>query len=252
MNGGRFDSHSVGGDVMKCLRVSATLNARSDDSALVHATRQGDAEAFEELVKRYDFRLLRIAFHVTHNREDAEEAVQDAFLKAYTNLDQFEETASFSTWLTRIVVNESLIKLRKEGNIKKHKTSLTDQLEERITFEIADWAPNPEQLYSATELRGILIKSLESLRPALTVVFVLRDVVGLAGDEAAEVLSLAPSSVRARLFRARLQLREKLSKYFRKSSTSDALHGSLRDHPPILAVKAVSEMPVYVRRHSSP
>ena len=121
---------------MKCLRVSATLNARSDDSALVHATRQGDAEAFEELVKRYDFRLLRIAFHVTHNREDAEEAVQDAFLKAYTNLDQFEETASFSTWLTRIVVNESVIKLRKEGNIKKHKTSLTDQLEKGLPSKL--------------------------------------------------------------------------------------------------------------------
>jgi RNA polymerase sigma-70 factor (ECF subfamily) len=187
----------------------------SHDLTAVRACKGGDVAAFEELVRRYDVKLLRIAGHITHNREDAEEAVQDAFLKAYRNLDQFEEKSSFSTWLIRIAVNESLMKLRKHSVTKERYISLA-QTDEGIPLDVADWAPNPEQLYSATELRRTLIRSLESLSPALRVVFVLRDVAGLSGDETAEVLGLALSAIKARLFRARLQLREKLSKHFRK------------------------------------
>ena len=84
------------------------------DLPLVEASKRGDTCAFEELVKRYDRRLLGIALNVTHNRDDAEDAVQDAFLKAYRNLDKFRADAKFSTWLFRIAVNESLMKLRKQ------------------------------------------------------------------------------------------------------------------------------------------
>ena len=189
------------------------IEKAGSDLALVHACKGGDVSAFEELVKRYDFRLLRIACHITQNREDAEEAVQDAFLKAYMKLDQFEEKASFSTWVTRIVVNESLQRLRKQ-RVTKASVSLTRE-DEDVPLDIADWAPNPEQHYSAMELRGVLLKSLAALSPGLRVVFVLRDMAGLSGDETAEVLKLGLSAVKARLLRARLQLREKLTRHFR-------------------------------------
>ena len=201
---------------MHVKRDPTELVARPDDDlAVVNACKSGDVAAFEELVKRYDFKLLRIACHITQNREDAEEAVQDAFLKAYMNLDQFEGKASFSTWLTRIAVNESLMRLRKRNARKEHSTSPTHP-DENIPFDVADWAPNPEQLYSASELRVALIKSLEALSPALRVVFVLRDMAEFSGEETAEVLGLGLSAVKARLFRARLQLRETLSQHFRK------------------------------------
>src|SRR5439155_25498766 len=85
-----------------------------DDMTLVHACKGGDAAAFEELVKRYDSKLFRVAQHITHNREDAQDAVQDAFLKVFRKLTQFRENSQFSTWLIRITVNESLLKLRKQ------------------------------------------------------------------------------------------------------------------------------------------
>ena len=194
--------------------------AALDDLSLVHACKQGDARAFEQLVKRYDVRLFRIAQHVTHNREDAEDAVQEAFLKAFRNLSAFQEKSQFSTWLFRITVNESLMKLRK----RRHATevSMDEGFQEQTgmsSFEIADWAPNPEQLYSALELRNILRSQLQQLSPMLRVTFILRDIEGLSGEETAEVLGLTVVAVKARLWRARLKLRQFLHKYFRGGMT---------------------------------
>src|SRR6266404_2825190 len=90
-----------------------------DDLDLVHASKNGDVVAFEELVKRYDRKLLRIAQHVTHNREDAQDAVQEAFLKAFQNLSQFREDSKFSTWLIRITLNQSLMKVRKQRRLTR-------------------------------------------------------------------------------------------------------------------------------------
>src|SRR5712692_2909685 len=91
----------------------------TDDLDLVHASKKGDVAAFEQLVKRYDRKLLRIAQGVTHNREDSQDAVQEAFLKAYQNLAELREDSQFSTWLIRITVNQSLMKLRKQRTIKE-------------------------------------------------------------------------------------------------------------------------------------
>jgi len=195
----------------------AQTTSASDDLELVHAAQNGDISAFEQLVARYDGKLLRIAQHVTHNREDSEDAVQDAFLKAYQHLGEFREDAQFSTWLIRITIDEALSSLRKQCTIKE--MSLDDDFErEDVMFprEVADWAPNPEELYRASELRDILIETLEELRPILRTVFVLRDIEGLSIDQTAEVLSLAPVAVKARLWRARLDVRGLLSKYFSK------------------------------------
>jgi len=189
--------------------------AGTRDLDLVHATQSGDVSAFEELVKRYDRKLLRIAEHITHNREDSQDAVQEAFLKAFQHVGDFREHSQFSTWLFRITVNQALMKLRKRRTTNE--VSLDDDFQADGDFvprEFADWAPNPEELYGTSELRNILVKAFEELRPILRTVFVLRDIEGLSIDQSAEVLDLSPTAVKARLFRARLQLRELLSEYF--------------------------------------
>src|SRR5271155_3476332 len=97
----------------------AVRSDASDDLDLVHASKNGDIAAFERLVVRYDRKLLRIAERVTHNREDAQDAVQEALLKAFQNLSQFREESQFSTWLIRITVNQSLMKLRKQRRVRE-------------------------------------------------------------------------------------------------------------------------------------
>ncbi len=179
----------------------AVTETASDDLALVHASKNGDVAAFEELVKRYDGKLFRIAQHLTHNREDAEDIVQEAFLKAFQYLGQFRENSKFSTWLIRITLNQSLMKLRKRRPTREVSIDNNFQSEEDSRpIDVADWAPNPEELYSAAELREM--------------VFVLRDIEGLSLEQTAEALGLSLSAVKARSRRARLQLRERLSEYF--------------------------------------
>jgi RNA polymerase sigma-70 factor, ECF subfamily len=193
----------------------------SDDLDLVHASKNGDFAAFEQLVKRYDRKLLRIAQSVTHSKEDSQDAVQEAFLKVFQHLGEFREESKFSTWLIRITVNQSLMKLRKQRAAKE--APLDDDFQadnDMLPIEVTDWAPNPEQLYWASELRDILIKCLEELSPILRTVFVLRDIEGLTIEQTAEVLDVSHTAVKARLWRARLQLREGLNKYFSKQPRS--------------------------------
>ena len=200
--------------------------AVSDDLDLVHASKDGKMAAFEQLVKRYDRRLLRIAQSVTHNKEDSQDAVQEAFLKAYQNLSEFREASQFSTWLIRITVNQSLMKLRKQRTAKE--VSLDEDFqsdEDVLPLEVADRAPSPEQIYGTSELRNTLMRALEGLRPILRTVFVLRDVEGLSIHQTAEVLNVSQTAVKARLWRARLQLRVRLKQYF-SGQTESAAAGS--------------------------
>jgi RNA polymerase sigma-70 factor, ECF subfamily len=195
---------------------SATRHALDEDLALVEASMSGNIAAFEELVRRYDRKLLRIALQVTHNQEDAQEVVQETFLKAYQKLNQFRGNSKLSTWLVRIALNESLMTLRRRRRYT-HELPLEyeDPNGKNLPLDVADWSPNPEQLYRRSELQEILRKALEELPLALRVVFVLRDVEVLSIKETAAALDLHPSAVKARLLRARLQLREKLSNFFR-------------------------------------
>jgi RNA polymerase sigma-70 factor (ECF subfamily) len=193
----------------------------SDDLDLVHASKNGDVTAFEELLKRYDRKLLRIAQSVTQNKEDSQDAVQEAFLKAFQHLGEFREDSKFSTWLIRITLNQSVMKLRKQRAARE--VSLDEDFQadgDMLPREVTDWAPNPEQLYRTSELRGILIRTLRELSPILRTVFVLRDIEGLSTDQTAEVLNLSHTAVKARLWRARLQLRERLNKYFSEQTKS--------------------------------
>ncbi len=194
----------------------------SEEMTLVRAAKAGDIQAFEELVKRYDRNVFRIAQHITQNREDAEDVVQDAFLKAYGNLEQFQEQSKFYTWLVRIAVNEALMKLRRRR--PERMVSLDQDVEteeDSMPREVADWSPNPEQQYNQAELRDILSKTIQGLPASFRTVFVLRDVEGLSTEETAEALGLSIPAVKSRLLRARLQLRDRLNKYFKRRKNGD-------------------------------
>jgi RNA polymerase sigma-70 factor, ECF subfamily len=189
----------------------------NDETILVDAARGGDVGAFEQLVKRYDRNVFRIAQHITQNREDAEDVVQDAFLKAFQNLGQFQGQSKFYTWLVRIAVNEALMRLRRRR--PERMVSIDEDVkteDDSIPREIADWSPNPEQLYNQGELKEILQKTIQGLPPSFRTVFILRDVEGLSTEETADALGLSVPAVKSRLLRARLQLRERLTKYFKR------------------------------------
>jgi len=192
------------------------------DVALVERVRGGDVSAYDTLVRKYERQVFRIAQHITQNREDAEDVMQDAFLKAYEKLEQFQGNSKFYTWLVRIAVNESLMRLRKRRTGKMVSIDEDVETEEgSVPRDLADWAPDPEQNYTQSELKEILEKTIKGLPPGFRIVFVLRDVEGLSTEETAETLGLSIPAVKSRLLRARLQLRERLSRYFRKKKGAE-------------------------------
>ena len=202
---------------MSTIQPIAGENEQHPDVALVDRVRAGDISAYDTLVRKYDRQVFRIAQHITQNREDAEDVMQDAFLKAYEKLDQFQGNSKFYTWLVRIAVNESLMRLRKRRTGRMVSIDEDVETEEgSVPRDLADWSPDPEQNYSQAELAEILRKTVQGLPQGFRVVFVLRDVEGLSTEETAETLGLSVPAVKSRLLRARLQLRERLTRYFRR------------------------------------
>src|SRR5213080_1086155 len=148
-----------------------------DESQLVSKARAGDPDAFNELVNRYERKIFRLAKHITQNDEDAEDVLQETFLKAYSHLDDFQGNSRFYTWLVRIAVNEALMKLRKRRSDRT--VPLDDPIdtgEDELVREVAVWDENPEEKYSRDELGHILDEAIQSLKPAYRTVFVLRDI----------------------------------------------------------------------------
>ncbi len=188
-----------------------------DESELVARARQGDGQAFSELTSRYARNIFRLASHITQNQEDAEDVLQETFLNAYEHLNDFQGNSKFYTWLVRIAVNQALMKLRKR---KSDRTVSLDQGfdtgEETVAREIAAWDENPEQRYSREEVRGILDQAIEGLPEIFRTVFVLRDIEELSTEETAGALGLSIPAVKSRLLRARLQLRDKLTRFFKR------------------------------------
>src|SRR5580700_1993626 len=193
------------------------LPAGFDEAALVARARAGDAQAFTDLVKQYERKIYRLAKHITQNDEDAEDVLQEAFLKAYEHLDGFQGNSKFYTWIVRIAVNEALMKLRKRrGDRTVPLDEPLDTGEETVKREIAVWEDNPEQQYSQEEMRAILDEAVQSLKPDFRTVFVLRDIEELSTEETAETLGISIPAVKSRLLRARLALREKLTRKFKR------------------------------------
>ena len=200
-------------------RLPSTI-AREDEHLLVAAAKRGDAHAFEELVNRYEAKIFRLTLNITRNREDAEDAMQDAFLKSYAHLKDFHEDSRFYTWLVRIAANEALMRLRKR---RPNQFSLDEPVEgdeDLMPRQLEDWGPSPEQRFAQTEMHEILSEVIDKLEPDFRVVFVLRDVEELSTEETSKVLGISVPAVKSRLLRARLKLRQKLNRYFRQGDTN--------------------------------
>ena len=190
---------------------------REDEGALVTAAKAGDVTSFEELVNRYERRIFRLAMNITQNREDAQDATQDAFMKAFQHLDSFQGGSRFYTWLVRIAVNEALMRLRRRRPNVVSLDEPTETEDDLMPRQVEDWGPTPEQRYARTEMNSILTESISDLDPIFRTVFLLRDVEGLSTEETAETLGVSLPAVKSRLLRARLKLRQKLNPYFQRS-----------------------------------
>jgi len=201
-----------------------TSTPATQEADLVLACKAGNVAAFEELVTRYDRKLLRVAQHIIHNFEDAQDVVQEAFLKAFQKLGDFRGDSKFSTWLFRIVVNQSLMELRKQKTKQRATTEslVNTEEEDQLPIDFSDWRPNPEALYETSELRELLASALRGIGPGLRVVFVLHDIEGHSLQETAEALGLSVAAVKTRSLRARLKLRERLSPHFKKEANPKA------------------------------
>jgi RNA polymerase sigma-70 factor (ECF subfamily) len=196
---------------------TTSVLAGFDESALVAQAKAGDQNAFAELVNRYERKVYRLAKNITRNDEDAEDVLQDAFLKAYTHLDNFKGDSKFYTWIVRIAVNEALMRLRKRKTDRSVPLDEPVELgEETVTREIAVWDDNPEQRYSQEEWRRILDEAVDTLKPDFRTVFVLRDIEEMSTEETAETLGISVPAVKSRLLRARLALRETLTRQFKR------------------------------------
>jgi RNA polymerase sigma-70 factor, ECF subfamily len=185
-----------------------------NEASLVAAAKAGDISAFEALVTRYERKIYRLAQHITQNKEDAEDVSQEAFLKAFEHLGDFQGNSRFYTWLVRIAVNQALMKLRKRRN---KDVSLDEEIETEENFiprEVEDWGPSPEERYSQEELAQILSQVIGELDPSFRLVFQLRDIDELSTEETADALGISVPAVKSRLLRARLKLRDKLNRYF--------------------------------------
>ncbi|MGA7855237.1 MAG: sigma-70 family RNA polymerase sigma factor [Candidatus Acidiferrales bacterium] len=193
---------------------------KDDEGSLVAAAKAGDISAFETLVGRYERKIFRLAQNITQNREDAEDVMQESFLKSYQHLGEFQGNSRFYTWLVRIAVNQALMKLRKR---RPNQVSLDEEIdtgEDTMPREVEDWGPSPEDRYEQSELGRILTTTIAELDPPFRIVFQLRDIEELSTEETAEALGLSIPAVKSRLLRARLKLRQKLNRYFRQGENS--------------------------------
>ena len=196
---------------------SVVLTKRKGDASeaeLIDRVLGGDKEAFRELVRPCEHAVFMATQVILNNEADAEDAAQEAVLKAFTNLAKFRGDSKFSTWLVRIATNEALMKLRKQRHQKLH-DSLDERLEgeegDYVPRDFADWREIPSEALQKKELRQALSRALASLTPKHRAVFVLRDVQHFTIEETAQLLGIRKSAVKTRLLRARLQMRDALA-----------------------------------------
>ncbi|HTZ49998.1 MAG TPA: sigma-70 family RNA polymerase sigma factor [Verrucomicrobiae bacterium] len=184
---------------------------KEPDLHLVDLAKHGSQPAFEMLFKRYEHRMLLIANRIVRNQQDAEDAVQLAFTNAFMRLRAFQGDARFSTWLTRITINESLQLLRKRrpGHSSLDGYKAADG--EMHPLQIADAAATPEENSDHRELSGILHQAIRELRPIFRNVIQMHEIAELTSERTAELLGLSTAVVKARTFRARRVLRRKLA-----------------------------------------
>ena len=196
----------------------AIAHTKTNEEALLRDAMSGDRTSLEMLFAQHNRALYQTAFRLLGNAEDAEDALQEGLLAAYRNLPRFEGRSQFSTWLTRIVINAALMRRRSK---RAHPAlSLDDSGEEQIpaSERFADEGPSPEEIYAGVELAERLRENLDGLSPLLRRAFELRELNGLTADEAARVLGVSRNTLKARLWRARHQLAERLGDVLRRGT----------------------------------
>lgn len=181
------------------------------------ALKAGDRSEFARLVETYSGVIYRLAAKMLENTQDAEDVLQETFIKAFRHISGFDGRSSLSTWLYRIATNEALMLLRRRKNLV---VSIDEPQEDpdldQPPLEIVDWCCMPEEEMMSSEARLYLDQAVDQLPDSLKVVFLLRDIEGLSTAETGEVLNLSETAVKTRLSRARLRLRELLSTYYRE------------------------------------
>ena len=187
-----------------------------NDAQLVAAAQSGLNEAFDVLVRRYQAKILSMAWRFTRNREDAEDLTQQAFQKAFLHLRQFQGNSSFSTWLTRIAMNEALMWARKKRGSSEVSLEIANvDNESTRQLDPADSAPNPEETCLQRERQRMVCAAVSRLRPRLRRVMELRELAELSTQETATVMGLSVAAVKARRFHGRRKLRVILKRFVR-------------------------------------
>ena len=185
------------------------ISHRPSEQALVEAAKRGHARSFDALCVRYSEQLLRAAFRITRNREDAEDAVQDSLLQAFRHVKDFDGRSSFATWITRIAINSSLMILRKKRSSLEMAVQSNDDSGNPLPgYEVADHAPDPEKRYARAEEGRILKQAIDRLRPKLRTVIEIQQLQERTMRETADVMGISIAAAKARLFHAKAQLRK--------------------------------------------
>ena len=193
------------------------------DTELVERIRGGDDDAFEELMQRYEGKVYRLALGMMKNREDALEAVQDAFLSVYRKIQSFRGDSTFSTWLYRIALNSTYMRLRARSRHDRVESldqgnDYIDPATGHLKDPVADWTESVDDEILRRELAEILRQSVSKLPEEYRAIFTLRDIDGLSNQEVADIVGLTLAATKTRLHRARLFLRERLSHYLHENS----------------------------------
>jgi RNA polymerase sigma-70 factor (ECF subfamily) len=183
------------------------------DYQLVELCQHGDNAAFAELMKRHQTAASKLAFSILRDKSDAEDEVQNAFWKAYEHINQFQQDAKFSTWLTRIVVNQCLMRLRQTRRARFYFLDDTAVGEDVVTLDLPDRRRTPEQELGQTEVAQVLREEIKRIPPLLRNVFMMRDVQQRPMPEVAEQLGISVAAAKSRLLRARAELRERMRRH---------------------------------------
>jgi len=188
----------------------------ADDATLVERAQAGDSTAFDELVRRYEGRIFHLARRILNDEDEAEDALQEAFLSAWRALPRFKREAKFSTWIFRIATNAALMRLRKRRPdvVSLDQPLAGDGESDAAPMELRDWSATPDEELANQETRAAMDEAIAALPPELAAVFVLRDLEGMSNEEAAEATGLSLAAAKSRLHRARLFLRDRLHRHF--------------------------------------
>jgi len=185
------------------------------DEELVRKSKEGDERAFGELIYSYESKVYSLALKMVRNPEDAEDVLQDTFLRAYRGIKSFQGASTFSTWIYRITANSALMRLRKK---QLPTVSIEDADERETPVNIVDWTPGPVEQLLNRELQQVMDEAIDALPPEFRQVFVLRDIEEMSNAEVAAILDLSVAAVKSRLHRARLKVRNRLAGYFSENA----------------------------------